>query len=182
VHKVSESLQSIADRIWEMRTMLVVGRPTSFYQLVDAEGAAQVDRRGRLLITFLSLLELAKIGLVNVFQSENFQDIHVETKRDIDKDAISNVESYEAHTGDPGMSGDIWMTQEEDAADVDVAADLDTADERTPNPNLAFNFNATTDAIPEESATDEDIAAEELALALVNEDNDNGQEENNGTI
>lgn len=101
VHKVAHSLQSIADRIWQMRSLLVVERPTKLSELVahlnEGETPEMVtDRKGRLLITFLSLLELAKIGLVNLFQSENFADVHVETKAAIDRDAISKVENYES--------------------------------------------------------------------------------------
>jgi segregation and condensation protein A len=93
VHRVAQSLQSIADRIWEMRSRLVVGKSTKMSELLDNSAA---DQKGQVLITFLSLLELAKIGLIGLFQSENFEDIHIETKREIDRDAISHVEDYES--------------------------------------------------------------------------------------
>ncbi len=169
VHRVSQSLQSIADRIWQMRLLLIVGQPTTLSALMNhpplrtasggavaetltffgetaAEGPvapvnvvetitpanfatpvtrsnlatpvtpanmAAPDYKGRLLITFLSLLELSKIGLTNIFQSENFADIHVETIGTIDRNAISKVENYESQVATDGAAGDIWLQNEE---------------------------------------------------------------------
>jgi len=131
VHRVAESLQSIADRIWEMRLKLVIGQTTKMSELLDA----QTDRKGQVLITFLSLLEMAKIGLVGLFQSENFSDIHIETKREIDRDSISNVESYETHTSvqeDFDFIMDTAPEEEEvtDSPDVLVAPATDEEIER----------------------------------------------------
>src|SRR5690606_8614438 len=80
VHKVSLSLKSIRERILEIRTQLVLGRRVLMSDLLNEPTD---DVRGTKLITFLSLLELAKIGLVSLFQSENFQDIHIEAKQEI---------------------------------------------------------------------------------------------------
>lgn len=109
VHKVAHSLQSIADRIWQLRDRLVVGRTAKLSELIDSP----TDRKGQLLITFLSLLELAKIGIVGLFQGDNFSDIHIETKRTIDRDSISKVESYESQVSDVQGHSDIWLSEED---------------------------------------------------------------------
>ncbi|MCB0350960.1 MAG: segregation/condensation protein A [Bdellovibrionales bacterium] len=109
VHKVANSLQSIADRIWQMRDRLVVGRTAKLSELIDST----TDRKGQLLITFLSLLELAKIGIVGLFQGDNFSDIHIETKREIDRDAISNVENYDSQISDVQGHQDIWLSEDD---------------------------------------------------------------------
>lgn len=117
VHKVGQSLQSIRDRIWEMRDRLVVGKQARFFDLITA-GAYSGDLKGQRLITFLSLLELGKMGFVSLFQAENFEDIHVDTLRPIDRDVISQVENYDAANslGDPNtmiaQSDDVNMAQE----------------------------------------------------------------------
>src|SRR5690606_12378079 len=67
VHHVTQSLQSIAEKIWEMRERLVVGRSTRYSELIGTGP----DPRGQILITFLSLLELAKMGMVSLFQTEH---------------------------------------------------------------------------------------------------------------
>ncbi len=104
IHKVAGALQSIASRVMEMRHFLVVGQRRRFSELIRLSGpnASAPESReqvtGQVLVTFLSLLELAKMGFVSLFQSDSFAEIHVETKREIDRDVLSQVESYEGVT------------------------------------------------------------------------------------
>lgn len=154
VHRVAESLQSIADRILEMRDRLVVGQSTNFFTLVEV-GATDLSanpalRKGQLLITFLSLLELAKIGLVSLFQSENYADIHVETKREINSDVISAVENYESQPAAAVSQMSFEVTE-----DPEPAVDRATAVAQTASLTPAEEFAV-------DAATDEEIAAEEL--------------------
>lgn len=135
VHRVANSLQSIADRIWQMKSLLVLGQTTQLSKLAahpalsanteknTVEDAAEntiknkTENTARLLITFLSLLELAKIGLVNLFQSENFADIHVETKGEIDRDAVSKVENYDVQMANDPAAIDVWLKIEDQTED-----------------------------------------------------------------
>lgn len=144
VHKVAHSLQSIADRIWQLRDRLVMGRTVKLSELIDSE----TDRKGQLLITFLSLLELAKIGIVSLFQGDNFSDIHIEAMRTIDRDSISNVENYESQVSDVQGHADIWMSDDDrkgDDAKVETVVQQELAVEE----------------IVIEAATDEEIELEE---------------------
>lgn len=92
VHRVMGAMQSIASRILEMRARLIVGQKVEFSQLITAENES---RPGQVLVTFLSLLELAKMGFVSLFQSDNFGQIQIDTRKAIDGDVVSQVESYE---------------------------------------------------------------------------------------
>lgn len=92
VHRVVGALQSIAARILEMKDRLVVGRRVLFQDFISAKE----NVANQVVVTFLSVLELAKMGFVSLFQAEPFADLHIETRRDVDAAAISNVESYEA--------------------------------------------------------------------------------------
>lgn len=92
VHKVVGAMQSISSRILELKDHLIVGQKVSFNELIKVEAEA---RPTQILVTFLSLLELAKMGFVTLFQSENFSNIHVEAKKVIDRDILSQVENYE---------------------------------------------------------------------------------------
>ena len=114
VHRVGESLQSIADRVRELSHCLRVGEPATLSSLVgvgaSGDGSLTVERTlDRLLITFLSLLELAKMGFVQLFQSENFSDVHIDTKTSIDAVAISQVESYDSQAATVNASAEIWL-------------------------------------------------------------------------
>lgn len=121
VHRVAGRMQSVASRILEIKEYLKPGSWMSFFELMDItrqEIRAQQERKAmalkngeeiteeyeyiaegpektKLLITFLSLLELGKIGFVKLFQSETYGDIHVETLQSVEKDVISQVEEYE---------------------------------------------------------------------------------------
>ncbi len=92
VHRVVGELQSIAERILEMKDKLIVGSRVGFGQLITETGP---NAPNQILVTFLSLLELGKMNFVSLFQSDAFEEIHVEAKRIIDRDIVSQVESYE---------------------------------------------------------------------------------------
>lgn len=161
VHKVASALQSISDRIWDMRERLIVGQQTRLSELVEINPQNNPDRKGIVLITFLSLLEMAKIGLVKLFQSENFADIHVDTLKPIDRDIISNVENYEA-AKNVGAVTEISV----DDVDLDEGEAQETtepvAGEQMP---LMANPALEGDVLPtEEAATDEEILAEEMRI------------------
>lgn len=132
VHKVAKSLKSIRERIMEIRFFLTVGKRVEMSTLLEKDTE---DPRGTKLITFLSCLELAKLGLVSLFQSNNFEEIHIEAKTHIDEDVIAKVENYDA-AENIGENTEIWVMEEERG--------------ELPEPEI-------------EAATDEEILAEEQA-------------------
>jgi segregation and condensation protein A len=92
VHKVAGELQSIASRIMEIKDLLMVGQRTVFRHLITARENAS----SQVLVTFLSVLELAKMGFVSLFQTEPFAEIYIEPRRSIDHAVVSQVENYES--------------------------------------------------------------------------------------
>lgn len=136
VHKVAGVMQSIAARILEMKDKLKMGERVVFQELITADGP---QKSLQVLVTFLSLLELAKMGFVSLFQSENFADIHVDLKRPIDGNVVSQVENYE-----------------------------NVQSEQVANQILAESVAPTTSETEEEfavAATDEEIMAEEALIS-----------------
>ncbi len=89
VHKIFKKTQSIASRILEMQFVLRPGQRKMFSELVPASDG------NKKLITFLSLLELAKMGFVKVFQNRTYEEIYIESQKAIQKDIINEVEEYE---------------------------------------------------------------------------------------
>lgn len=145
VHKVAIELQSIAERILEMRNFLVVGKRILFRELIT-------DTRpesNQILVTFLSLLELAKIGFVSIFQNEPFADIHVEPKKTIERDVVTRVESYDNANAEQ-KAEEIMVEAQLTLDESDIMLDA----EETPVVQESFA----------DAATDEDIAAEEARL------------------
>ncbi len=91
IHLVGVKLQSIAGRIAEIKDRLIVGQKVAMSELI-IDG---VDKRRQVLITFLSVLELGKMGFVSLFQPTVYQEIYVEALRPIQSDAMSKVEEYD---------------------------------------------------------------------------------------
>lgn len=94
VHKVTVKLQSIGSRILEMKDQLIVGRQITMHELLNHSLIDLKEKSRNALITFLSLLELGKIGFVSVYQTENYGDIYVNAKKPIEGDVLSKVEEY----------------------------------------------------------------------------------------
>lgn len=154
VHKVMAPLQSVAARILEIKDFLVVGQRVLFSQMIDSK----TDRSGQVLVTFLSLLELAKMGFISIFQSENFADIHVDAKKNITGDIVSQVENYDSHLAIE--AADQLLLKAQSQMELDEAENLEDL------PLLA-QAQAVPRELEPEAATDEEIAAEEQRLNIL---------------
>lgn len=161
VHRVIGELQSIANRIMEIKDRLIVGQRVLLRDLVQ-----DMERgRDQLLVTFLSTLELAKMGFVSLFQSEVYGDIHIEAKRPIEEASVSQVENYESTYKDieplmidPSAPPIVHEIPMQDWSEEQLA-------DRFSMENL---LSEQEDGVPPseegESATDEEILAEEAKL------------------
>jgi segregation and condensation protein A len=143
VHNVSMALQSVSSRILELRERLNVGMRVGFSELITVPaGSGAEARSNQVLVTFLSLLELARMGFVSLFQSETGAEIHIESKRTIVRDVVLRAESYDGAAAEKTViAGD----------QLQLAA-----------PVAAAEFEeAPADSV----ATDEEILAEEQKMA-----------------
>ena len=95
VHQVHAKGQSIIGRIGEIRDRLIVGLRINMRDLLPDSGDGPIGRK-HLLMTFLSLLELGRMGFVSLFQSEAFADIYVEALRPIGSDALERVQEFDS--------------------------------------------------------------------------------------
>ncbi|MBX7231862.1 MAG: segregation/condensation protein A [Bdellovibrionales bacterium] len=148
VHRVVEALESIASRIESIKEKFVVGQQLQFQELLSAQGA---QRTNQTLITFLSLLELAKMGFIYLFQTENFEEIRIETRKPIDRNVVaSHVEDYASKVDN--SSPEVVST-----LSVEVSRD-----------QIPLDFNSKTiqteELVGAEMATDAEIEAEEKRL------------------
>lgn len=96
IHQVTAKTQSIAQRILAMKDKLIVGHRALMSELIDVIE----NKRQQVLITFLSLLELGKLGFVSLYQTDTYGEIYIETRKVIESDAISRVEEYDSHNAD----------------------------------------------------------------------------------
>lgn len=165
VHKVVAALKSISERVMEMKDKLVPGHRVMFSELLTVQGPGQA-RTGEILITFLSLLELAKIGFVSLFQAENFSDIHIDAKKAIERDVLDRVEDYETKP-DAAAALEASPTPQPSPAQVSLA-EADEEIEDAPLEQWAAQATVKKEEQFEiEAATDDEILAEEERLAAL---------------
>ena len=157
VHKVAGELQSISSRILELKERLQVGVRIALSRLLATSDEKQAHSDQK-LVTFLSLLELAKMGFVKLFQSENYAEIYVEAKRPIQRDIVTRVESYD---GDETHEvAEELLAESEAHSNEDIMERTDIHVE-----------NRNQEAEQVDAATDAEILAEEQRIEA--EENDN---------
>lgn len=204
VHHVSGRMQSVASRILEIKVHLQPGSWVSFFELMDItrkdlkaqqELKLQAEKDGvkiaddeyvyiadgpaktKLLITFLSLLELGKIGFVKLLQSETYGDIHVETLQSVSKDVISQVEEYEVLDLEENANQLFAKSSLQEEVSFDDEDDLATkADEDDVSDISVDDILASTkeEVLALDAATDEEIEQEEKELGLLASDDPKG--------
>lgn len=169
VHQVAAKAQSIAGRILEIKDRLIVGQKVVMMDLVTAVE----DRSRQALITFLSLLELGKMGAVSLFQTETYADIYIEAKRPIEAELISRVEEYDSMNADQIAEQMMAKNKKEEAElaalennnEEFLLTDEEDLLEASPQMAMSFEEGISLDLeITEDMASDEEILAAELNL------------------
>lgn len=158
IHKVTVKLQSISSRIMEMREYLIPGRALRMADLLTGHLEDRLQRSRQALITFLSLLELGKLGFVSLYQTDVYGDIHIQAKKEIEGDVLSRVEEY----------GHIDSEQAADHLVARAEQELLTETEVLTDPQLDIPFvyeNSSLVEVGEEAFVEVDIASDEEILA-----------------
>ncbi len=163
IHKVSIKLQSISSRIVEMKKFLTPGSTVRMVEMLSLEVGEQVQRSRQALITFLSLLELGKLGYVSLYQTDVYGDIHIQTRKEIEDDVLSRVEEY-GHINNNEIAEKLFseMTEElpeENDAQMELSAaqavvqgdEVDAAEMATDEEILALELELENDPEPEQS-------------------------------
>jgi segregation and condensation protein A len=144
VHQVAAKAQSIASRILEIKDRLIVGSRVAMSDLIDSS----VEKRRQVLITFLSLLELGKMGFVSLYQTDTYQEIYVEARKPIETNVLDRVEEYDSMRAD-----EIAASMMEKAQKMDENEEFVLPDEVDPDEQLALEEPMDES----EMASDEDI-------------------------
>lgn len=151
IHRVAHKAQSIAQRILEIKDRLIPGQRITLRELLSITD----DKTRQVLITFLSLLELGKMGFVTLYQAETYGDVYVDTKKDIASDVISRVEEFD------GLKSEEAAERMFQQAEADAQLELPLAEET----ELANLGGDDLSLGAEEMASDEEILAAESELA-----------------
>lgn len=160
VHQVTAKAQSISARILELKDRLLVGQRKTMMELVTATE----ERARQALITFLSLLELGKMGFVRLYQTEAYADIWVDTTKPIETDIISRVEEYDSVNVEEVAARMMEKSKKEQAEEEEFL--LTDAEDNLENAQLELGDQLAdgVDFGSDDSASDEEILAAENEL------------------
>ncbi len=154
VHKVRTKVISIAARVMEMKERLVVGTRVVMSELVELGEGSQ---RTRLLVTFLSLLELGRMGYVSLFQNETYGDIYVDPQKTIERNVLERVQEFDSADAEAVAKSIINEAMEEK---------IDMEEAMTAEPAAGEQTQLSLDgpeAIPLEEIRAEDLTALSVA-------------------
>jgi segregation and condensation protein A len=166
IHQVTAKAQSISSRILEIRDRLLVGQKVVMMDLVTATE----DRARQALITFLSLLELGKMGFVSLFQTEAYADIYVEARKAVEGDVLSSVEEYGAVNAE-AMAEKMIADSEKEAEEAALATEEDfILKDAEDGEQMVLTAAVPADQITAEALEiTEDMASDEELLAAEEE-------------
>ena len=72
VYAIEAEAYDVEDKMESITRALVVGETMSFTEILS-----RCRRRAEMIVTFVALLELVKLGTVRVFQTDSFSDITI---------------------------------------------------------------------------------------------------------
>lgn len=165
VHQVAAKAQSISSRVLEIKDRLIVGQKTTLMELVTATE----DRARQALITFLSLLELGKMGFVGLYQSEAYSDIWVDTKKPIETDVLSRVEEYDSMGADQVAAKMMEDSKKIEADEEFILTDAEDLLEENSQIQMELGAGLAEGTELVEGAGADDIATDDEILAAENE-------------
>lgn len=173
VHKVAKRLKSIAQRISEIRSFFSIGQSIALRSLIQWDRVTSFEeKRFELLLTFLSVLEMAKMGFVRLFQSNTYQEIYVEAIADLNELNLSQVDEFEVSSTPPAGNNPSVVSldpEEWEALDSSEASPGTTVSQgpgQEQDSRAQESKASEEDLTFQEMASDEDIAQAEAELGL----------------
>ncbi|MFP5492068.1 MAG: segregation and condensation protein A [Bacteriovoracia bacterium] len=82
---------SIKEKLIHLKETLKIGETTEFDRLLDQQDGSVIDK----VITFISLLELARLKKLSIFQNENMGTIYVEVSEDLSSFDVNTADGFE---------------------------------------------------------------------------------------
>lgn len=164
VHRVRPKTQSIADRVLEVAEFFKVG---ARLLLSDLSKVGPLPTRTQLLITFLSLLELGRLGFVSLFQNEVYGEIYIEPKKPIERNVLERVQEFDSQNAEAVAQSIIQDAEVRDVALAEQKLDLEVAPESELEMQaLDASSDVSAFVAQEGSATDEELLNAEKELGI----------------
>lgn len=103
---------SIKEKLTELKTNLKVGSQTTLDKLINWEKGKE-----EVVITFISLLELARLNKLEIFQNETDSSVHVKVVNSLDTFNVETADGFEPEEEDNSIT-------DEDLNQAQVTADI----------------------------------------------------------
>ena len=86
---------SIKEKLIQLKTMLKIGEKTQFDLLLNLAETSTIDK----VITFISLLELARLKKLEIFQNEALGTIYIEVNESLETFDVETADGFEPEAG-----------------------------------------------------------------------------------
>ena len=169
VHRVRPKTESIAGRVMMIKDRLLVGARVLLRDLLHV---GEAPMRHQLLITFLSMLELGRLGFVSLFQNETYGDIHIETKRQIERNVLERVQEFDAQDAEAVAASIIQEAAEQELLSGQTSLQVDLsgeADDVAASPQQHFVDTVMAAASGDEPLPEHDASLEAARQAVAME-------------
>ncbi|EQC45944.1 ScpA/B protein [Bacteriovorax sp. BSW11_IV] len=149
---------SIKEKLQFMKDNLQLGQKTDLDSLLDADGKGKnIDN---IVITFISLLELARLKRITIFQNEDLGNIYVDVVKSLEDFNVDQADGFE----EEGQA-------EADALDAELTSVINESMD-------AVDKIASADEITEDETFEEEVEQEqEIPEELLNIGSDNNEDE-----
>lgn len=87
---------SIKEKLIELKSLLKQGESTNFFDLIHLKDVGEGLMIQNKIITFISLLELARLKKIEVFQNETLSNIHVQVVSSLDDFDVDLADGFES--------------------------------------------------------------------------------------
>lgn len=91
---------SIKEKLKFLKYFLKAGIPTTFFELLERDGKAERDNK---VITFISLLELARLKKISIHQEHAFQDMEIHVRESLDKFNVELADGFDEEDAQPDV-------------------------------------------------------------------------------
>ncbi len=114
---------SIKEKLQFLKTFLKEGEKTDFETLLEQDGGTNIDN---MVITFISLLELARLKRLTIFQNEGFGPIYVTVVKSLEDFDVESANGFDEEEGNSTPS------EEELKETLNKAVEVATQEEQAP--------------------------------------------------
>ena len=85
---------SIKEKLIKLKALLIKGETTQFDKLLDEQDVSIIDK----VITFISLLELARLKKLEIYQHEDLGNIYIDVKESLESFDPESADGFEPET------------------------------------------------------------------------------------